>query len=368
MSENENQMYTFPCKSCGGDMKFSPSESSLKCPYCGEENEIPKEDSFETKENDYAAILDSLENECEHEDIESLTCEACGAEVSLEGNTAATECPYCGTSIVSEKHSHNTIKPSYLLPFAVGHDKAVTNFKDWLNSRWFLPSDVKTMASRDKLQGVYSPYWTYDSMTATSYTGQRGTHYTVTEHYTEKDSEGKTVSKTRQVTKTRWTWVSGYVSRHFDDVLVIGSDKLPRKYTRELEPWDLDNLVEFDHSYLSGFMSETYSIGLKDGFETAKELMYPHIENDIERDIGGDEQRINYRSTNYSDIKFKHILLPIWVSSFKYNDKVYNFLVNARTGEVQGERPWSAIKITIFVLSILVVIAALIAVFMMVSK
>jgi len=31
----------FKCKNCGGDLKFSPGTQSLKCPYCGTENENP---------------------------------------------------------------------------------------------------------------------------------------------------------------------------------------------------------------------------------------------------------------------------------------------------------------------------------------
>ena len=48
--------------------------------------------------------------------------------------------------------------------------------------------------------------------------------------------------------------------------------------------------------------------------------------------------------------RFKHILLPIWLASYRYQDKVYRFLVNGQSGEVQGERPWSVWKITFAVL------------------
>jgi predicted RNA-binding Zn-ribbon protein involved in translation (DUF1610 family) len=362
---SENKTNTFPCSNCGGDMKFSTAGATLKCPYCGTENEIPVDASFEIKENDFAAILATLEHDSKQETVEVVACQSCGAEVSMEGNLAANCCPYCNTSIVSNKHSLKKIKPAYLLPFAVDHDKAVGNFRKWLKSRWFMPSDAKNQAVRNELQGVYSPYWTYDSMTRSHYTGQRGTHYTVTERYTTTDANGKTVQKTRHVTKTRWTHVSGSTSRHFDDILVIGSNKLPRKYTRKLEPWDLENLVEYNHSYLSGFLAETYSIDLKAGFITAKELMAPEIRGDVRRDIGGDEQRIHSINTDYSAIKFKHILLPLWVSSFRYDDKIYNFLVNARTGEVQGERPWSIIKIALLIIAVIAIITA---VFLLIKK
>jgi len=86
------------------------------------------------------------------------------------------------------------------------------------------------------------------------------------------------------------------------------------------------------------------------------------IRRTVRRDIGGDEQRIMSMRTQWEDLKFKYILLPVWVASFRYRDKVYRFLVNARTGEVQGERPYSAWKITFLVLAILAVIATIVIV------
>jgi hypothetical protein len=46
-------------------------------------------------------------------------------------------------------------------------------------------------------------------------------------------------------------------------------------------------------------------------------------------------------------VTFKYILLPVWVSAFRYHDEVYRFVVNARTGEVQGQRPRSWVKLTL---------------------
>jgi hypothetical protein len=46
-------------------------------------------------------------------------------------------------------------------------------------------------------------------------------------------------------------------------------------------------------------------------------------------------------------VTYKHVLLPMWICSYRYRDKIYRFLVNARTGEVQGQRPWSWVKITL---------------------
>jgi hypothetical protein len=198
---------------------------------------------------------------------------------------------------------------------------------------------------------VYIPYWTYDTDTDSKYTGQRGEHYYVTESYSTTEN-GKSVTKTRQVQKTRWHYVSGSVNKFFDDILTVASKSLPQKYVYKLEPWDLENLVPFDKKYLSGFIAEKYQVGLEEGFEIAKGI--------AEKEIGGDEQRISTLNTSYRDIKFKHLLLPVYVSAYKYKEKLYRFLVNARTGEVQGERPWSWLKIAGLVLLVVAIIAVIV--------
>ena len=118
----------------------------------------------------------------------------------------------------------------------------------------------------------------------------------------------------------------------------------------KLEPWDLKNLIPFDKSYLSGFVSEKYQVDLEEGFEIAKSATNQEIRSLVRRNIGGDRQRIISLNTNYKDISFKHLLLPVYVSAFRYKNKLYRFLVNGRTGEVQGERPYSWIKISLTIL------------------
>jgi hypothetical protein len=48
--------------------------------------------------------------------------------------------------------------------------------------------------------------------------------------------------------------------------------------------------------------------------------------------------------------------MPVYVGAYRLNQKLYQVIVNGRTGEVQGDRPYSWIKITLFVLTILFVL------------
>jgi hypothetical protein len=64
--------------------------------------------------------------------------------------------------------------------------------------------------------------------------------------------------------------------------------------------------------------------------------------------------------TSYSAVTFKHLLLPVFIGAYRFREKVYQVLVNARTGEVQGDRPYSFWKIFFLVWFLLAVIAALV--------
>lgn len=352
------QQRQFPCKQCGANLEFAPGQTVLKCPYCQAENEIAVAQQPIEELDFHSALADSSAAD---QTVETLTikCVACGAESSLAPDVTAGKCPFCGAAIVAQAKSSKQIKPRSLLPFRITRDKAMNAFKTWVASLWFAPGDLTRYAEAGGIKGVYVPYWTYDFNTQSDYRGQRGDDYQETESYTEIEN-GQAVTKTRTVTKTRWWPVSGRVANTFDDVLVIASNSLPETITRKLEPWDLANLLPFSEEYLAGFVAESYQTGLEQGFEKAKTLMADTINTTICRDIGGDHQRIDWVNTGYYDITFKHILLPLWISAYLYRDRTFRFLVNARTGEVTGERPWSVWKIVAVVLSIVVFIAAVV--------
>ena len=347
----------FRCEQCGGELGFDPGTTDLACPYCGAHQEIAASPKA-VEELDYQAHLASAAEAHEVQERITVTCSACGAETTFEANVTSDECPFCGTNMVLTTRSSRLIKPRALLPFKVGRKAAVTAFRKWLRGLWFAPSKLKKLARTvSEIAGVYIPYWTYDCNATSRYTGMRGDDYTVTERYTTTEN-GRTVTRTRQVTRTRWRPAAGTVHNSFDDVLVLASESLPHKYAERLEPWDLDNLVPYQDDFLSGFRAESYRIDLEQGFVEARTIMERTIRATVEQDIGGDHQVINSLDIRHTDITFKHVLLPVWISAYRFKERVFRFLVNARTGEVQGERPWSWIKITLAALAALAVIGA----------
>jgi LSD1 subclass zinc finger protein len=344
------------CRECGALLKYAPGTLHLKCEYCGCQNEI-KEAVKPTivEEIDFEKFLSENSFGVEKQEITTIKCGNCGASSTLKPNITSDSCPFCASPIVitGGGTSSSIIKPKYLLPFKIDQKTAFSDFKKWIDGLWFAPNDLKKYVDNaEKLNGMYIPYWTYDSKTVSEYTGQRGDNYTTTESYSVTIN-GKTEERTRTVTRIRWSYASGTVYNDFDDVLVLASNSLPEKYTNALEPWDTENLTEYNDKFLSGFRSESYQIDVKSGFERSKLIMDAGIRESICNDIGGDHQRISSVDTRYNDITFKHILLPVWLSAYRYSNKVYRFMINGRTGEVQGERPYSAIKITLAILGVI---------------
>ncbi len=345
--------HRFPCQTCGGDMRYAPGTTNLVCDHCGATEPVPGAggNAKAARELDYEDAVANRLGAAEMEDKRVTRCPNCGALVEFDGATHATECPFCATPVVTDTGTQRQIKPRGLLPFALDERQAREAMTDWLGRLWFAPNGLQDYARKGRaLDGIYVPYWTYDADTATAYRGERGDAYYVT---VTVQRNGKTEQV--QERRIRWSARSGHVARFFNDVLVLASRSLPKRYTDGLQPWDLEKLEDYHPEYLAGFRAEGYTVALDEGMVEAKAIMDTAIRQDVRADIGGDEQRIHSIDTEWSDLTFKHVLLPVWLAAYKYGGKSYRFVVNARTGKVQGERPWSAWKIAFATLLALIV-------------
>jgi LSD1 subclass zinc finger protein len=326
---------TFPCISCGARLSFSPGTTSLRCEYCAAENAIAADDT-RVEELDLEEWLKSLQGTAEYEQEERVRCGKCGAEEILDGVHFATRCSFCGTALVSKSYAGRHVKPRAIVPFQVDKRAAHEAFRRWLGTRWLAPGDLKRYARTDEsLNGVYMPYWTYDCETVSDYEGARGE---------------------RRDKATTWTQVSGTIRHFHDDVLVPASHSLPATLQRSLSGWNTAALVPYKPEYVSGFHAEAYQVDLAASYPLARRTIDENIRRLIGREIGGAAQRIDRVDTRYGRFTFKHVLLPAWVSAYRYRDKVYRFVVNAQTGHTSGEAPWSWWKVAALAIVVLVIL------------
>ncbi|RUM68854.1 MAG: primosomal protein N' (replication factor Y) - superfamily II helicase [Sulfurospirillum sp.] len=351
---------TFPCKSCGASLVFSADDTALKCEYCGAINYL-----YPPKLPIYEQDLDKALARIEHApryDLRApkeIKCPVCAASFTLKPHTRSTRCPYCNAPIVTNLDIFMPLAPESLLPFKINQKKAKEIFRKWVGSLWFAPSKLEQYTRSDAtFEGIYLPYWTFDSDTITHFQGYRGdTYYERVPRRVFIDGREQIIEEMEP--RIEWTPVQGEVARHFDDILIGATKTLPRKLADSLQPWDLENLVPYDDKYLSGFESETYSVALDDGFAYAKEYMAFMLREAVRARIGGDHQKISYMQIYHENKRFKYILLPIWTAHFQYKNKEYRFAINARTGTIKGERPYSSWKIFFALLFALILLGTL---------
>ena len=342
----------FPCEGCGADIRWDPSASALKCPYCGTVKVITPETQEGVRERPVEAGLRAPRDLGWGAERKVIACKRCGAHTTLDPHVAASACVFCGTAAVVEAPpNQNIVRPEGLLPFKVNRDGAVASFQNWVSGLWFRPSNLKSTSRVTNMRGAYIPFWTFDSATSSHWTAEAGYHYYETEWVTEN---GQRVS--RQVQHTRWEYAAGWLDMFFDDVPVPASHGIPPALAKEIEPFPTDGLVVYDPRYLSGFLAEENAIDLPQALEAAKDRMRGEVRSACVREIPGDTYRNLDVDTSFSALAYKNALLPIWVCAYEYGNKPYRFLVNGVTGKASGTAPYSWLKITLLVMFIIVLV------------
>lgn len=347
------------CVNCGAELTYLAGSTSISCEYCGHKEEI-QIDEQEVRELKLLPYLEKVGTNAHSQKISMIQCKNCGANQHIAENYKSLKCVYCANPLVLEDQKEEEwILPGAIIPFKLNINQARQKFKKWIGDLWFAPNKLKkAILDIDNLKGVYMPYWTFDAQLNARYTGQRGEYYYETVRYNTTEN-GKTVTRTRQEQRTQWYPASGTISGFIDDTLVKATYQQKNKIPSKVSNWNLKELTAFQNDFLAGYVTEKYTIPLKEGhLESLKEARNI-AERWAMRDIGGDTQRVHNVDMNLSEQTFKHILLPIYISSYKYKGKVYNFFVNGQTGTIKGKRPYSAGKISLLVIVILLALVGL---------
>ncbi|HEX2048663.1 MAG TPA: hypothetical protein VHF27_12925 [Acidimicrobiales bacterium] len=349
------QTRTYPCTACGGQLEFDIGLQKLRCPNCGNVQEIIEDAGRSTTEQDFRATLAALKEKAATAGPQvvgekEVVCQSCGGHTTFTGTLTSTRCPYCATPIQRDDvhDAPSRLPVDGVVPFRVDQATARKAVEDWINSRWFAPGEFKKYKQTGSFASVYAAYFTYDADTSTWYEGRRGDEYTVT--------VGSGDNR-RTETRVRWTHVSGQVHDVFDDVCVLANEGFDHDKVTALEPWPTSEARPFSAEYVAGHLCRTYDKDVEACFGEANRRMDAEIESTIRRDIGGDRQDINRKRTTFSAITYKHLLLPIWLLTVIYAGRPFQVFVNGITGEVQGERPWSKVKIAVAVVLALIVLA-----------
>jgi DNA-directed RNA polymerase subunit RPC12/RpoP len=298
--------------------------------------------------------------------MRTFRCDSCGSEVDAPNDQRSLRCPFCDSNYVAELplEQRTSQQPEFIIGFEVSSEKAQELFFQWIGKNsFFRPSDLVRKASTEKQRGVYIPFWHFSMIAESHWSAQIGEYWYRTETYTVKNAEGKNETRTRTVQETEWWPLSGVYRKYYSGYMVSASKGLPQQEALAIQPYRLNTMMRYRPMYLAGWMSEEYSVSRESALALTQQEFRNRERNAISGFLPGDVQSGLSVQTDLDMGGSDLILLPVHVLSYRYNNKVYRFLVNGQTGKMVGEKPWSGSRIAAVAIAtgiLLVIIVGLI--------
>lgn len=355
MARDESERVEFRCDECGAGLTWDPGGAALRCEHCGTRREVPRSDETIT-ERDLAQAGDAerglgLE-------LRVARCKNCGARVTYEGATTSELCVYCGEAVVlAQEANRNAIRPESLIPLDVGRGRVAERFRAWTHRLWLRPSALRKAELVDAV-GVYVPFWTFDAEVESEWSATAG-----------RSRGGGAMRlgrpatlRARTVRDVRWSPAAGKREDRVDDLLVNGSKGLRDDLVARLGGFGTHELVPYRPDYLAGWRAEEYQVDLAEAWERGKRRIEEHQRHRCAADVPGDTHRDLFVRTAIRDVRWKHVLVPLWSVQYRFRGRVYTVLVNGQSGLVVGDAPYSPVKVALLAGALVLAAAALVAV------
>jgi DNA-directed RNA polymerase subunit RPC12/RpoP len=327
----------FLCPKCGGHLEYDIRVNELTCRYCGHVNQT-EERSAADNEQVMAHYLPTEKGHRWAASQHQLVCGQCGAHSLWSPGQAAAQCPYCGSGqLMESQETEGLVDPQAIAIMQVNEKEATRKIIEWLGKGWTAPDDLKGSARKSLLRPAYYPFWTFDG--------------TLDIHWSCETNDGST-------NKPNWVSRSGTEYEMFDDVLIPGLTSLKFKDLYKLGVFNLKDVIEFKPEFLAGWPALTYDRPLAKATLLAREQIVKRVRPQLHgRVLPGQQKRgLNTGGLNWSDMTFKHVLLPVWIGSYRYKGQDYKIMVNGQTGKVAGEKPRDTFKMFGIIFSVVATI------------
>jgi len=329
---------TYKCPGCGADMKFDANVGKLKCDYCETElstaeaellAETEKQDAESADSEDVIDETDEAESYGESADFIKYKCSTCGAELVTDEHTAATCCSYCGSPNLLSERLDGEKTPAKLIPFKIDKEKAKDIYREWCKKGKLTPKEFVSQSTIEKMTAIYVPFWLYDyganakiraNCTKVRRSRRGDYEYIYTDHYR----------------------VYRDVSAEYLKIPADASEKMPDDMMDKLEPFNYNELTDFEMPYLSGYMAEKYNYDSGEIAKRVESRISDYIMSEGKRTIHGySSVSVVGKNVTLSKRVASYVMLPVWMLTYRYKGKEYMFAINGQTGKLVGNRPVS---------------------------
>lgn len=342
------------CKECRGPLLWDAAVQQLRCQGCGALSRVSDDGRIADHDLEQA-LTDRVARGRIGTGSRQVRCRECLAEVEVPDELHATRCEFCGSSMVLiQSAAEDHYLPESVVPFSIDRARAVRAFTAWLGGLWLRPSNLRRASSLQELHGVYIPYWAFGCEVTSRYSADAGYTYWIEERVTV---DGK--KQVRRVARTRWEPCTGERHDRHEDHLVCASRGLAAEQQGGAHRFDLTGLLPYAPEYLLGFAAERYAVDLQAAWTRARREIQGTQDKRCAASVPGDTHRALRTTHQIQRVRFKHVLLPLWIATYRYHGKTHRFLVNGQSGKVVGSAPYSALKIAVLIVLSVSVLAAI---------
>ena len=324
----------FKCPNCDGAIEFSSGAQKMKCPYCDSEFEIESLLAYEAELNSqpqedmtWDTVAGSEWQEGEAEGLRVYSCHTCGGEIVADETTGATECPFCGNPVILSGQFAGLLRPDLVIPFKLDKKAAMAALQNHYKGKVLLPKIFKDQNHVKEVKGLYVPVWLFDA------NADAHVQYKATRVRRWSDSNYN-YTETSHFALTRGGGIG------FANVPVDGSSKMDDILMESIEPFHINDAVDFHTAYLSGFLADKYDVDAENSIGRANERIKRSTEEAFASTVVGYTTVIPVNSNiRLNNSKAKYALFPVWVLNTQWNGKKFTFAINGQTGKIAGDLP-----------------------------
>ncbi len=346
--KHDDSPKSYKCPNCGATTRFDIAAGGIACESCGYTAPAQAQ-KVGMAAGEYEFTLETLAQAQQGwgTSHKQLHCKGCGADLDIPEGALTTTCPFCASNEVNIRTAPSDhLRPRFLIPFKVLPKDTRTRAMEWLGKGWFHPKELSVNAILDRFSGIYLSFWTFTADIASLWKAEVGHERTETYY----DSASKT-HKTRIVID--WRWENGRVGINVSDLLIPGNQHVSQLIVQRLYPFKLSDLVEYTPDFLAGWQALVYDVTLPDAWEQGKAVMRERAKKACYADIASAHIRNFSMTADFADESWRYVLLPIYLAAYKFEDKVFQVMVNGQTGMVAGQKPVAWWKIWVAIAALL---------------
>lgn len=348
VAPKEETPTTYNCPNCGAATRYDVSAGGVACEYCGYTAPVKSAQVGQRAEK-FEFTLETFRQAEKGWGVsrKELHCDNCGAALSIEEGVLSTTCPFCSSNKVNITTTPaDQLRPRYLIPFKIKPEAIPAKAQEWLGKGWFHPSELSKSSNLDKFYGIYLPFWTFSAEITSNWKAEVG-HERQERYYDAGDKSWKTR------TVIDWRWENGQVTNNINDLLVTGSTHISRLILERVYPYNMNDLVNYSPDFLAGWQAQAYDVTLPVSWEQAKEIMRERCKKACHDDIHSSHVRNFSMTADFADETWRYLLLPVYLAAYKFEEKVYQVMVNGQTGVVAGQKPVAWWKIWLAIAALL---------------